>query len=212
MVPFAIVSEMRSGSTALVRLVSKFPCVLMFGELLHKYHPWYSPHVDPHLRMYPTPPWRSKWKDPEHRYWHLVDFLNDVYSTNATYDATGFKFLGFQRKWVAHCATNVECDWTLLRRALLHNATVRKIVLRRTNATDGFLSFKHAARTGDWKGSGRATAYDARELTEWVREQTAYYETVTQDLTGQTYLALSERDLDDHRTVGRIRSFLALGC
>ena len=215
-------SEMRSGSTLLTDLLARrLPQVRMYGELLHRYGAWWDPSVDPQLALYePWPAWVKQYKKPDERYQKFGAFIDSVCSDASAqaHLATGWKFLGFQRKWVNGCKANLGCDWERpLRAQLLRQPSVRKIVLQRRNLTAQFASFKRALRFGFWSG-GHGTqglALNASELREWQETQNEYYAEIRSDLKGQDYLQLwYEDDLLDKRAreqaVRRIANFLGV--
>ena len=161
------------------------------------------------------------WRSPSRRYSDIPGFLGAVCgdATAMAAQGTGWKFLGYQRKWASGCARSMApgCDWEHpLRSQLLREPSVLKIVLQRMNTTAQFFSFKRAQQHG-FAGRGhdaRDSKYPA-ELRDFVAAQEKFYGAVSADLRGQRYLHLwYETDLlepvTQARALERIAGFLGL--
>lgn len=220
---FVVLSDMRSGSTALIgQLAHRLSNVRVYGELFHKYKAYYSADVDEQLSEYSRPDWVNEWEPSPKRYANVSSFLNSVCNdeTAQQHAATGFKFLGFQRKWASGCAENLGCDWTQpLRERLIRNPAIKKIVLERTNKTAQYVSFLRASKTGDFKHghSAEHVSYSQEMLDHWEREQHEFFDAVRDDLraTGQQALELTyEDDFADEAkqeaTIARTALFLGV--
>jgi LPS sulfotransferase NodH len=194
---FVILNAARTGSNYLCALLDSHPEILCHHEI-------FNPHVVGVARHLQLSGFRlgtieERERDP-------LALLDRVWSTPLGRSAVGFKLC-----WRQH---------EIAYRAVLADASVRKIVLQRRNRVKTFVSLLRARQTGEWVVYDEDALQPERprirvepsELLENVAFNDAYYEEIAATLaaTGQESLTLFYEELADAAALRRILDFLGV--
>lgn len=195
MTRFVILNAARTGSNYLCALLNSHPEVLCHHEI-------FNPHVvgvARHLQKsgYQLGTIEERERDP-------IAFLARVWAT-----PHGRPVVGFKLCWRQH-----EPAY----RAVLADASVRKLVLKRRNRVKTFVSLLRARQTGEWvvyndddlSANRPRIRVEPAQLHDNIAFNDAYYEEIQSTLaaSGQTSFTLHYEDLWDEEMLRRTLEFL----
>jgi LPS sulfotransferase NodH len=194
---FVILAAPRTGSNMLCTILDSHPQILCHHEIFNPAGIFYALGLRDSVFTVGTLEDRSR--DP-------LDFLQRIWKADLGHACVGFKMTHRQNETVFN--------------AVLHDPSVRKMVLRRANRIKTYVSWLVAQQTGQWEVYRTAdlarrprVAVDAAQLRQHIAENEHYLSNIERVLeaTGQHWVnVVYERLLEKSDECGRILQFLGV--